>query len=88
MHRRWMSFCELHNELVEHIDELGLTGKTRRVPTLPMDLVEQFVADNLDWTKRKVCERIDRILWGPWGSVANASDDEYDPTVDARAHPI
>lgn len=93
MYRRWRSFCELHQDQVQNIDEPGLTGRgTRPVAALPTGLVEQFVADNIEWAKLKVQQRINRIMWGrqasgPGGSssvdVDVGSDDEYDHTADA-----
>ena len=82
MYQRWRRFCELHQALVQNIDEPGLTGRgTRQVPALPTGLVEQFVADNIQWAKLKVQQRINHIMWGRQDGV-EADSDEYDPTVD------
>jgi len=87
LYKRWREFLKLHPEH-EHISEPGMSGQgTRPMPALPEDIVQQFIADNIDWAKRKVQARIDRIFWGrsdvaTTSSVDAQSDDEYDADAD------
>ncbi len=53
MHKRWSDFCVVHADLLQNEDE----------PALPTPLVQEFVANNIDWAKRKVQQRIDHIMW-------------------------